>query len=184
MNIKKMKIDVIGLFKKSGIFFTEEELREKIELVNFYGIENFYDFGISLITCIDTQRVGAREEVLLPGQICPEHVHPRLKNSTDIGKEETFRCRWGKVYLYVDGEKTENIKAEFPKDYKNKFSIFHEIILNPGDQYKLEPGTWHWICGGPEGTVFAEFTSKQHDVKDEFYDKNIKHESLNISKIF
>ena len=43
---------------------------------------------------------------MFPGQTCPEHSHPPFDGSP--GKEETFRCRSGTVYLYVEGEPTPN----------------------------------------------------------------------------
>src|SRR6185437_11532858 len=46
------------------------------------------------------ERCCAKELVLFPGQTCPEHRHPPL-GPDKPGKEETFRCRWGTVYLYV-----------------------------------------------------------------------------------
>lgn len=47
---------------------------------------------------------------------------PEIWNDTD-----------GKVYLYVPGEgRKEDIKARIPE---TDVSVFHEIILNPGDQY-------------------------------------------------
>ncbi len=39
---------------------------------------------------------------MFPGQTCPEHLHPPFDGTP--GKEETFRCRQGRVYLYTDGE--------------------------------------------------------------------------------
>jgi len=52
----------------------------------------------------DKVRHGAdcdENRVLFPRQTCPEHRHPPVGN--EPGKEETFRCRWGVVYLYVAG---------------------------------------------------------------------------------
>jgi len=47
------------------------------------------------------------------------------------GKQETFRCRWGEVYLYVDGEPTENPKASPPENRKDTYTVWNEIILKP-----------------------------------------------------
>lgn len=57
--------------------------------------------GLQLLTYINTERVCAKEMVLLPGQACPEHRH--IPTDGREGKEESFRCRFGRVYLYVEG---------------------------------------------------------------------------------
>ena len=86
-------------------------------------------------------------------------------------KEETFRCRYGKVYLYVPGEgKKEDIKARIPE---TDVSVFHEIILNPGEQYTIMPETWHWFQAGEEGAVISEFSTKSTDETDQFTDKRL-----------
>ena len=88
-----------------------------------------------------------------------------------IGKEETFRCRWGKVYLYVSGEKnTDEIKAKLPP---SDVTVFHEVVLNPGEQYTIMPETLHWFQGGPEGAVISEFSTRSTDETDVFTDKRL-----------
>ena len=87
------------------------------------------------------------------------------------GKEETFRCRYGKVYLYVSGDgKKEDIKAKLPSF---DVSVFHEIILNPGEQYTILPETWHWFQAGEEGAVISEFSTRSTDETDVFTDKRL-----------
>ena len=109
---------------------------------------------------------------MTPYQICPQHIHPNISGIK--GKEETFRCRIGEVYLYIDGFPTENIKARIPDKYLEKFNVFHEIILKPGYQYTLKPQTWHWFQAGEEGAVLSEFSTHSFDAMDIFFDKNIK----------
>ena len=57
------------------------------------------------------------------------------------------------------------------KDY---ITCFHEIVLNPGEQYTLKPDTFHWFQGGPEGAVVSEFSTTSTDEKDQFTDPRIK----------
>ena len=109
---------------------------------------------------------------MTPFQTCPQHRHPDIEKNP--GKEETFRCRWGEAYLYVEGNKEKEIKGKIPEKYKDKFDVFHEIILRPGDQYTLNPDTWHWFQGGPEGAILSEFSTHSYDAGDIFYDKDIK----------
>jgi D-lyxose ketol-isomerase len=66
---------------------------------------------------------------------------------------------------------TEDIKATPPGEY---YSVFHEVILRPGEQYTLEPNTLHWFQGGPEGAVVSEFSTMSTDEADFFTDSRIQ----------
>ncbi len=161
----------ITYFEKANIIITEEE-KNNIEVADF-GLDDIYHFGLECIVYINTERCCAKEMVLLPWQICPEHIHPPVGKDYP-GKEETFRCRMGTVYLYVEGEKTENINGKLPKDAEQYFTVFHEIKLNAGEQYTLNPMTKHWFQAGAEGAVVSEFSTHCYDEFDIFTDTRIK----------
>ena len=159
--------EALSYFERAHIALTEEEKRS-VEVADF-GMGNVRELGLQLIVYINTDRVCAKEMVLMPGQTCPEHKH--VDSYGQQGKEETFRCRYGKVYLYVSGEgEKENIKGKLPE---TDVTVFHEIILNPGEQYTIMPGTWHWFQGGEEGAVVSEFSTRSTDETDVFTDKKI-----------
>ncbi|PKG21916.1 hypothetical protein CWS01_20050 [Niallia nealsonii] len=63
--------------------------------------------------------------ILFPNQICPEYKHPTRTNG-DQGKQETFRCRAGKVYLYV---KTKQPKVYLPEKDLQYYMTWQEIVL-------------------------------------------------------
>lgn len=155
-------------FDKANIVLTDTE-KQSVEVADF-GIGKVNELGLQLVVYINTDRVCAKEMVLLPGQTCPEHKHVPTKGIA--GKEETFRCRYGEVYLYVAGEKnTDSIKATVPDC--SKFTVFHEIVLKPGEQYTIMPETWHWFQSGPNGAVISEFSTRSTDETDVFTDENI-----------
>ena len=156
----------LSYFEKANIVLTPEE-QASIEIADF-GLNDLEHTGLELVTYINTERVCAKELVLFPGQSCPEHRHPAF--GSYIGKEETFRCRWGEVYLYVEGEKTPVIKAKLPDGV---YTVFHEIILKPGEQYTLKPNTKHWFQAGADGAVVSEFSTPSFDGKDIFTDPRI-----------
>lgn len=157
----------LEMFEKANIVISDEE-KKNVEVADF-GLDKVDNVGLQLVVYINTERVCAKEMVLLPHQTCPEHKHVDSYGQT--GKEETFRCRYGKVYLYVSGEgEKENIKAKLPA---TDVTVFHEVILNPGEQYTIMPGTWHWFQGGEEGAVVSEFSTRSTDETDVFTDKNI-----------
>src|SRR5207245_2433931 len=89
-----------ALFRKAGIFVTDAE-KERIETADF-GLNDFERTGLGVLVYVNTERCCAKELAMWPRQTCPEHRHPPV--GSDPGKEETFRCRWGTVYLYVAGK--------------------------------------------------------------------------------
>lgn len=157
-------------FAKAGVVITPEEAAN-IEVADF-GLGNLENTGLELIVYVNTDRVCAKELILFPRQTCPEHRHPPVEG--EPGKEETFRCRWGQVYLYVSGVPTENPKARLPKGRENTYTVWHEIVLNPGEQYTLLPNTLHWFQSGDEGAVVSEFSTRSRDESDIFTDAEIQ----------
>ena len=167
---EKYRTECLGLIKKSGLYLTPEE-ESALEITDF-NLNNFYTIGLALHVYINTERACAKELAMHPGQICPEHRHPPL-SASNPGKEETFRCRYGEVYLYVPGTPAQNMKGKIPAGKENSFTVFHEIILHKGEQYTLMPDTLHWFQAGPDGAVVAEFSSYSDDGTDIFTDPEI-----------
>jgi D-lyxose ketol-isomerase len=127
--------------------------------------------GLQLVTYVNNDRYCAKELVLFPGQTCPEHRHPPV--GPDPGKMETFRCRAGRVWLYVEGDPSSAIGATVPGGSTDFYTVFHEIELEPGQQYTIPPNTLHWFQAGPEGAVVTEFSSTSRDELDVFTDPRI-----------
>ena len=90
------------------------------------------------------------------------------------GKEETFRLRWGKVYLYVEGEKSANTACCPPTGREATYTVWHQVELNPGDQYTIYPNTLHWFQASDEGAVVSEFSTCSTDENDFFTDPEIQ----------
>ena len=158
-------------YSKANIVLTDKE-KKNVEIADF-GLNNLEKIGLELITYINTDRVCAKEMVLLPYQTCPEHIH--IPTNGMEGKEETFRCRYGEVYLYVNGEGTKaNIVAQLPE---TPVTVYHEIILHAGEQFTIYPGTKHWFQGGKQGAVISEFSTHSTDETDVFTDTRIIRET-------
>lgn len=69
-----------------------------LEISHHYGIDNFYRYGLVLVTVIN--REYCKKIIgIFPGQTNPEHYHKK--------KEETFICIWGSAEVEVDGKKNE-----------------------------------------------------------------------------
>jgi D-lyxose ketol-isomerase len=154
---------------RAGIVVTPEEATA-IE-VSDMGLGSLEEVGLQVVVYLNTDRVCAKELVLFPRQTCPEHQHPPVAG--EPGKEETFRCRWGQVFLYVPGEPTLNPQSHPPVGREQYYTVWHEIVLNPGEQYTLAPNSLHWFQAGDEGTVVSEFSTTSRDEADIFTDPDI-----------
>jgi D-lyxose ketol-isomerase len=155
---------------RAGIVLSAEE-RNQIEVADF-GLGDLAHTGLELVIYVNTSRCCAKELVLFPRQTCPEHWHPPVAG--EPGKEETFRCRWGEVYLYVPGPPTPNSKGIPPAGREPHYTVWHEVVLRPGDQYTLLPNTPHWFQAGDEGAVVSEFSTTSRDESDIFRDPEIQ----------
>ena len=134
----------------AGIVLTDDE-RESLEVADF-GLGRLDEVGLQVVVYVNTERVCAKELVLFPGQMCPEHRHPPVDGGP--GKEETFRCRTGSVLLWVDGH--------------------GEMRLRPGEQFTIPPDTLHWFQAGDQGAIVSEFSTRSRDETDIFTDPQIR----------
>jgi D-lyxose ketol-isomerase len=158
------------MLAQARIVLTPEE-RARFEVADF-GLGELEKTGLEIITYVNTERVCAKELVMLPHQTCPEHRHPTLGDR--LGKEETFRCRWGTVYLYVPGPLAAQRACRPPEGSEAYYTVGHQICLKPGEQYTLFPDTLHWFQAGPEGAIVSEFSTRSTDDQDIFTDPRIK----------
>ena len=138
-----------GELAAAGIVLAGEE-PERIEVADF-GLGRLREVGLQLLVYVNTDRCCAKELVLYPEQLCPEHRHPPFGGQP--GKEETFRVRRGTVRLWVGDE---------------------ELLLRPGEQHTIPPDTLHRFQAGPEGAVVSEFSSTSRDDLDVFTDPEIR----------
>lgn len=137
-----------------------------------FGLGEVETTGLEIIVYVNNDRYCAKELVLFPGQTCPQHRHPPVAGRP--GKQETFRCCWGEVYLYLPGDPTPSPRAAPPAGRAEHYTVRREIVLRPGDQYTMTPNTWHWFQGGPQGAVVSEFSSTSTDECDEFLDPQVR----------
>lgn len=154
---------------EAGFELTEEEAAD-VEIADF-GFGRLEEVGLELVTYVNTDRYCAKELVMFPGQVCPEHRHPPFDDYP--GKQETLRCRDGTVYLYVEGEGDPADRTVDPAFNAEQYTVSHEIVLQPGEQYTIDPDTKHWFAAGEEGAIVSEFSSPSYDEEDVFTDPEI-----------
>lgn len=157
-------------FRRAKIILTQQE-KANIEVTDM-GLGWLEGIGLQILVYINTDRYCAKEMVLFPKQTCPEHFHPKIDG--EPGKQETFRCRWGRVYLYVEGELTPHPRCEPPRGNEKYYTVWHEIELNPGEQYTIESNIKHWFQAGDDGAIISEFSSTSRDEYDIFTNPVIK----------
>ena len=102
--------DVKKFLDTTNVIYPKET---HLEISHHYGIENFYDTGITMITVVNRDYCK-KLIIVLPGQNHPEQYHKK--------KEETFVVLHGEVALTLDG-KTNKLK--------------------PGDVVTIEPEVRH-----------------------------------------
>lgn len=148
-------------------YIVERDGDEPIHRADF-GLGRHAETGLRLLIYVNDERYCAKEMVLFPGQTCPEHLHPPFEGTP--GKQETLRVRFGTVYLYVPGEAAPNPVA---RPYRPEHcSVWHEIILRPGEQHTIPPMTKHWFFS-PETAVISEFSTHSKDEFDVFSDPQV-----------
>ncbi len=167
--ITQRQKEAAAMIENAGLLLTSEE-KENIEIADF-GLSEFATTGLGVFVYVNTDRCCAKELAMWPRQTCPEHIHPTIGD--EPGKEETFRCRWGKVFLYVAGEATPNPQSQPPSGREKTYTVWHEIALSPGEQYTIYPDTPHWFQAGDEGAIISEFSTRSTDELDVFTDAEI-----------
>ncbi len=167
--LRQLQERAIAMLRQHGIVLTPQE-QEQIAVVDF-GLGEMEHIGLEIVVYINNDRYCAKELVMFPGQTGAEHKHPPIGN--DPGKMETFRCRAGKVWLYIEGEPSSTIQARILPGSDAYYTVFHEIELHPGEQYTISPNTLHWFQAGEEGAIVSEFSSPSRDEFDIFTDPRI-----------
>jgi D-lyxose ketol-isomerase len=168
-DVDDARVRAAAMLERAGIVLTPAE-RAHIEVADF-GLAELDRTGLQLVTYVNTDRYCAKELVLFPGQTCPEHRHPPVGD--EAGKMETFRCRWGRVHLFVEGRPNGQRTASPPAGSETYYTVFHELVLAAGDQYTIPPDTLHWFQAGADGAVVSEFSSTSRDELDVFTDPRI-----------
>ena len=157
------------MIRETGIGFSQEEL-EKVEVADF-GLGRLDVEGAQILTLVATDRIAVKIIVLFPRQTLPEHWHPRV--GEDPGKEETVRVISGVVRVYVPGD--DSITEGFvPGGQEDVYTMRRELVLQPGDQITLKPGTKHWFQADESGAVMFSFSTVARDVLDGFTNPNIE----------
>ncbi|POW55683.1 D-lyxose/D-mannose family sugar isomerase [Candidatus Pantoea alvi] len=172
---RKYVQQTLDALRQASITLTQDE-QQRIEIATF-GLPDYPASGLQLLTYVNSPRYCAKEMVLFPRQTCPEHLHPPFEGTP--GKQETFRCRAGEVYLFVDDSSlTQNDAGgapvcRVPEGSEEWYTCTAYVLLRPGEQYTIAPNTRHWFQAGDNGAVVSEFSSESRDELDIFTDPRV-----------
>ena len=111
----------------------------------------------------------------LDPEVWGAEIQNLFNNASELAGEPiyngTLKFEYIAKYLYVEGEGScDSIHAKLPN---TKTTVYHEIVLNPGEQYTLMPETKHWFQAGENGAVISEFSTTSTDETDIFTDQEI-----------
>lgn len=160
------------MIREAGLVITEEEA-DSVEVVDF-GLSHLAVEGVQVLTLFATERVSAKVLAIFPNQTEPEHWHPPV--GSDPGKEETLRVIAGEVFLFIPGGDTL-CRGAVPPGKDAFYTARHEIILEPGDQFTLPPGTRHWFQAPAAGAVLYSFSTCVRDGLDRFTDPAVRRQT-------
>jgi D-lyxose ketol-isomerase len=171
--VNAIRRDIVGLVEGKAGFALSAAEKERIIVVAF---GDFFRSGAGAIDLVMHHRYGGRLIIFFPNQLFPEHWHPNVDES--LGKEETFRVLWGKVYSYGEGEPSGNAEERIPAGKGDMFTARKEMVLTAGEQRSIGLHEHHWFVGGPEGAVAIEMSSTVRDPYDRFVDESTKAAAL------
>jgi D-lyxose ketol-isomerase len=115
------------LLEKAGVLARPDEVA-RIEVVDL-RLSELEETGLQILTLVNTGEIGVKVLALFPGQAFAQHKHPPLAERPPHlrgdypGKEETFRCQWGEVYLYMPGEPTPDPVARPPAHRRHTYTV-------------------------------------------------------------
>lgn len=123
-NPRERVVEIVGKITEI-LFRSKVPIPPKVdlEISHHYGIENFEENGLSMITIINREYCK-KMLVMLPGQHHPEQYH--------LQKEETFYILWGEVWICLDGvaslKKTGDI-ITIERGVKHSFNTDHGVVF-------------------------------------------------------
>ncbi|MDO4575045.1 MAG: hypothetical protein Q4D98_07515 [Planctomycetia bacterium] len=127
-----------------------------------FGLGDFANVGMAGIIWVNVEKYSyfGHDIYLLPGQMIPEHHH--IKTAFPC-KMESWQVRYGSVYNWSEGEPTVPPISKPAESQKDIVHCKHCELLNVGDVSHLEvEESWHFLQGGPEGTIVTEY-ARYHD---------------------
>jgi len=132
-----------------------------------FGLGDFANVGMGGIFWLNDKEHGyfGHEIYLLPFQMIPEHAHFEAEGKP--AKHEYWQVRNGSIYNFGEGgSKDDKLPVELPKSQLEAGGITAfkcvelKAVPGPGGEAGLNRiGAFHFMMGGPEGTIVTEYAS-------------------------
>ena len=158
------------LLREAGIALTPSETAE-IEVADF-GLSQLDQTGLQVVSYVNTDRVCAKELVLFPCSSAPSTAI-RRSTAAQARRRPSAAAKAGSTSTPT-GSRRVSPAARTPPD--GVFTVWHETVLDPGDQLTVLPNTLHWFQAGEEGAIVSEFSTHSTDERDIFTDPRIQRE--------
>ncbi len=139
---------VLDILKKSNVVIPVDST---CEISHHYGVENFYETGVTMINCINREYCK-KILVVLPGQNHPRHIHKM--------KEETFTVLYGELEIDCNGLISKVAKGE---SMVVERGVNHGFCSQTGCVFE-EISTTHY-----SGDSYYEFDDFDNPRKTEIY---------------
>jgi D-lyxose ketol-isomerase len=169
----KAREKALRIAAKAALALSGEEVKT-MDVADF-GLSNLDVEGAEIVSLFDTSQLCARLIVLFAGQTEPEHNHIPIGDHP--GKQEVVRVVYGTMYFYLPGDDTMR-HGSIPEGKDAYYTCRNEIVMKPGDQLVLEPGTPHWFQAGPDGAAMYSFSTPARDNLDTFTDPSIVRQTV------
>ena len=82
----------------------------------------------------------------------------------------------GQLLFYIPDESSPR-PTTIPAGKEAVYTCNKEIIMNPGDQLTLAPGTKHWFKASEQGSVLYSISTVARDALDKFTDPDVVRET-------
>ena len=133
-----------------------------------FGLGDFANVGMAGIFWLNDKEHGyfGHEIYLLPFQMIPEHAHVEAEGKP--AKHEYWQVRNGSIFNFGEGgSKDDKLPVELPKSQldANAITAFNCVELKAvtglgkGEAGLNRLGAYHFMMGGPEGTIVTEYAS-------------------------
>ena len=181
-----VKYDNSRYYKADGSFNEEAAKAAYAELFRFHnytladvvnddrfwvmdlGLGDFANVGMAGIFWLNDKDHGyfGHEIYLLPFQMIPEHAHVQAEDKP--AKHEYWQVRNGSIFNFGEGgSKDDPLPVQLPKSQldANAITAFKCVELKAatglgkGEAVLNRIGAFHFMMGGPEGTIVTEYAS-------------------------
>ena len=156
----------VEMFRFHGYSLADVVNDERFWIMDF-GLGDFANVGMGGIFWLNDKEHGyfGHEIYLLPFQMIPEHCHVEAESKP--AKHEYWQVRHGSIFNFGEGgSKDDPLPVALPKSQLDANAItafkcveLHTAAGTAGEAGLNKLGAFHFMMGGPNGTIVTEYAS-------------------------